>query len=51
LISVESVDDVLKVALTKPLIPIEWDEAAELNEKKAIKDSDATEDQDMTITH
>jgi ATP-dependent Lon protease len=51
LISVESVDDVLKVALTKPLIPIEWDEAAELNEKKAIKDSDTTEDQDMTITH
>jgi ATP-dependent Lon protease len=51
LISVESVDDVLKVALTKPLIPIEWDEAAELNEKKGIKDSDVTEDQDMTITH
>ena len=51
LISVESVDDVLKVALTKPLIPIEWDEAAELNEKKGIKDSDVTEDQDITITH
>ena len=51
LISVESVDDVLKVALTKPLIPIEWDEAAELNEKKGIKDSDVPEDQDMTITH
>jgi ATP-dependent Lon protease len=51
LISVESVDDVLKVALTKPLIPIEWDEAAELNEKKDIKDSDVAEDQDMTITH
>ena len=51
LISVESVDDVLKVALTKPLIPIEWDEAAESNEKKGIKDSDVTEDQDITITH
>ena len=25
LISVDNVDDVLKVALTKPLIPIEWD--------------------------
>ena len=36
LISVDNVDDVLKVALTKPLIPIEWDEAAELNEKKAL---------------
>ena len=47
----ESVDDVLKVALTKPLIPIEWDETAELNEKKGIKDSDVTEDQDITITH
>jgi ATP-dependent Lon protease len=51
LISVDNVDDVLKVALTKPLIPIEWDEAAELNEKKGIKDSDVTEDQDITITH
>jgi ATP-dependent Lon protease len=51
LISVESVDDVLKVALTKPLIPIEWDEAAELNEKKAPKDGDISEDQDLTITH
>jgi ATP-dependent Lon protease len=37
LISVDNVDDVLKVALTKPLIPIEWDEAAELNEKKSLK--------------
>ena len=51
LISVESVDDVLKVALTKPLIPIEWDETAELNEKKAPKEGDISEDQDLTITH
>ena len=51
LISVESVDDVLKVALTKSLIPIEWDEAAELNEKKAPKEGDISEDQDLTITH
>jgi len=51
LISVDNVDDVLKVALTKPLIPIEWDEAAELNEKKAHKDSDTTEDQDIAVTH
>jgi ATP-dependent Lon protease len=51
LISVDNVDDVLKVALTKPLIPIEWDEAAELNEKKALKDSDTTEDQDIAVTH
>jgi ATP-dependent Lon protease len=51
LISVDNVDDVLKVALTKPLIPIEWDEAAELNEKKALKDSDKTEDQDVAVTH
>ena len=39
------------MALTKPLIPIEWDEAAELNEKKALKDSDKTEDQDVAVTH
>ena len=51
LISVDNVDDVLKVALTKPLIPIEWDEAAELNEKKALKDSDTSEDQDVAVTH
>ena len=51
LISVDNVDDVLKVALTKPLIPIEWDEAAELNEKKALKESNGSEDQDVTITH
>ena len=51
IISVDNVDDVLKVALTKPLIPIEWDEAAELNEKKALKDSDKTEDQDVAVTH
>ena len=47
----DNVDDVLKVALTKPLIPIESDEAAELNQKKGIKDSDVTEDQDIAITH
>ena len=51
LISVDNVDDVLKVALTKPLIPIEWDEGAELNEKKALKESNGSEDQDVTITH
>ena len=51
LISVDNVDDVLKVALTKPLIPIEWDETAELNKKKAHKDSDTTEDQDIAVTH
>ena len=51
LISVDNVDDVLKVALTKPLIPIEWDEAAELNEKKALKDGDTSEDQDIAVTH
>ncbi|MDA9591891.1 endopeptidase La [Pelagibacteraceae bacterium] len=51
LISVDNVDDVLKLALTKPLIPIEWDEAAELNQKKGLKDSDTSEDQDIAVTH
>ena len=31
LIFVDNVDDVLKIALTKPLIPIEWDESESVN--------------------
>jgi ATP-dependent Lon protease len=33
IILINTVDEVLKFALTKPLTPIEWDEAAELAEK------------------
>ncbi len=35
IILIDSVDEVLKVALTKPLIPIEWDEEAEEAAEKA----------------
>ena len=35
IILIDSVDEVLKVALTKPLVPIEWDEAAEEAAEKA----------------
>ena len=34
---INTVDEVLKFALTKPLVPIEWDEAAELAADKARK--------------
>jgi len=40
IIFINTVDEVLKFALTKPLTPIEWDEAAELAAEKARKRSD-----------
>lgn len=35
IIPIETVDEVLKIALTKPLVPIEWDEEAEEAAEKA----------------
>ncbi len=49
IVAVNTVDDALKLALTKPLVPIEWDEAAELT-KVAAKEAD-TEDLDGVVTH
>ena len=49
IVAVGTVDDVLKLALTKPLIPIEWDEEAELA-KVAAKGAEA-EDLDGVVTH
>jgi ATP-dependent Lon protease len=37
---INTVDEVLKFALTKPLTPIEWDEAAEMAADKARKPAD-----------
>src|SRR6202000_2349468 len=37
---INTVDEVLKFALTKPLTPIEWDEAAEMAAEKARKGAD-----------
>jgi ATP-dependent Lon protease len=37
IIFINTVDEVLKYALTKPLVPIEWDEAAEMAADKARK--------------
>jgi len=49
IVPVDTVDDVLKLALTKPLVPIEWDEEAEMS-KVAAKESDAA-DLDGVVTH
>jgi ATP-dependent Lon protease len=49
IVPVDTVDDVLKLALTKPLVPIEWDEEAELS-KVAAKEADAA-DLDGVVTH
>jgi ATP-dependent Lon protease len=47
-IPVTTVDDVLKLALTKPLVPIEWDEATELEKLPSKSES---KDLDGVITH
>ena len=49
IVAVDTVDDVLKLALTKPLMPIEWDDEAELA-KVAAKEAE-TEDLDGVVTH
>tara|TARA_B100000073_G_scaffold232214_1_gene194020 strand:- start:535 stop:2943 length:2409 start_codon:yes stop_codon:yes gene_type:complete len=51
LIFVDNVDDVLKIALTKPLIPIEWDESESVNSSSEISDDDQDQDQDPLLTH
>ena len=51
LIFVDNVDDVLKIALTKPLIPIELDESESVNSSSEISDDDQDQDQDPLLTH
>ncbi len=51
LIFVDNVDDVLKIALTKPLIPIEWDESQSVSSSSEISDDDQDQDQDPLLTH
>ena len=51
LIFVDNVDDVLKIALTKPLIPIEWDESESVSTSSEISDDDQDQDQDPLLTH
>ena len=51
LIFVDNVDDVLKIALTKPLIPIEWNESESVSTSSEISDDDQDQDQDPLLTH
>ena len=51
LIFVDNVDDVLKIALTKPLIPIEWDESESVSTSSEISEDDQDQDQDPLLTH
>ncbi len=51
LIFVDNVDEVLKIALTKPLLPIEWDESETPSKKGDLKEDDADMDADNPITH
>tara|TARA_B100000401_G_scaffold312656_1_gene215639 strand:+ start:1027 stop:3435 length:2409 start_codon:yes stop_codon:yes gene_type:complete len=51
LIFVDNVDEVLKIALTKPLIPIEWDEQETINSSSELSDDDPDQDSDNPITH
>tara|TARA_B100000686_G_C16781678_1_gene972334 strand:- start:86 stop:2494 length:2409 start_codon:yes stop_codon:yes gene_type:complete len=51
LIFVDNVDEVLKIALTKPLIPIEWDEQETINSSNELADDDIDQDSDNPITH
>ena len=47
---INTVDEVLKFALTKPLVPIEWDEAAEMAADKARSKS-ASDDGSEVVRH
>ena len=49
IISGDTVDDVLKLALIKPLVPIEWDEESEIS--KVTTDKAKAEDLDGVVTH
>ena len=51
LIFVDNVDEVLKIALTKPLLPIEWDESETPSKKGDLTEDDADMDSDNPITH
>ena len=51
LIFVDNVDEVLKIALTKPLIPIEWDEQETIKSSSDLVDDDVDQDSDNPITH
>ena len=51
LIFVDNVDEVLKIALTKPLLPIEWDEDDSPKSSNDISEDDAEQDVDNPITH
>ena len=51
LIFVDNVDEVLKIALTKPLIPIEWDEQETIKSSSDLNEDDADQDSDNPITH
>ena len=51
LIFVDNVDDVLKIALTKPLIPIEWDESESVSSSNDVSDDDQDQDKDPLLTH
>ena len=51
LIFVDNVDEVLKIALTKPLLPIEWEEEDSPKSSSDISEDDADQDVDNPITH
>jgi len=51
LIFVDNVDEVLKIALTKPLLPIEWDEDETPKSSGDLKEEDTEADADNPITH
>ena len=51
LIFVDNVDEVLKIALTKPLLPIEWDESETPSKKGDLTEDDGDMDADNPITH
>ena len=51
LIFVDNVDEVLKIALIKPLLPIEWDEEDSPKSSSDISEDDADQDVDNPITH
>ena len=51
LIFVDNVDEVLKIALTKPLIPIEWNEQETINSSSDLSEEDVEQDSDNPITH
>jgi len=48
IILINTVDEVLKFALTKPITPIEWDEAAEMAADKA---RNRTDDSGEVVRH